>query len=404
MLFKIAWRNIWRSHTRSLVVIGAIVVGVWAVIFLMSFSDGMIKSYINNSIESEISHIQIHHPDFPKDREAVYVMDQATALQQSLQGMEHVQAATVRSLSSAMIASAKGARGVQIKAVDPIGEAQVTRLDEKITEGEYFSADKKNQIILSKRLAEKLNIKLRSKTVLTFTNLNGDITATAMRVVGLYENDNAMIEDLVVYTPLSDFNQILGKEDIAHEAAIFLKDPEYLDTVQAAMQKQYPRLLVETYKQISPEIELFNSQMQISTIMFTVIVMLALVFGIINTMLMAVLERIRELGMLMAVGMNKVRVFFMIVLETVMLGLVGGPVGLGLAYLTVSYFNRNGIDLGNWSEAMRQFGMSRIVYTSINPGIFIILAVAVVITALVGSLYPAWKAVRLRPVDAIRRI
>ena len=404
MLLKIAWRNIWRSRTRSLVVIGAIVVGIWAEIFLMSFSEGMIKSYINNTIEGEISHIQLHNPDFPKDREVVYTIENAAALQQALQATDHVRAATVRSLSTAMIASAKGARGVQINAVDPVSEAAVTRLDTKIAEGEYFSPDKRNQIILSKRLAEKLNIKLKSKIVLTFTNLNGDITAAAFRIVGLYETENIMVEDLVVYTTLSDFNQLLGKTDIAHEGAVFLEDPEYLDTVYASLQKQHPGLLVETYKQISPEIELFDSQMQMSTTIFTVILMLALVFGIINTMLMAVLERMKELGMLMAVGMNKVRVFFMIILETIMLGVVGGPIGLGLAYLTVSYFSQVGIDLGNWSEAMRQYGMSRVVFTVIRPGMFAELAVAVVITALIGSIYPAIKAIRLRPVEAIRRI
>jgi len=404
MILKIAWRNIWRSRTRSLVVIGAIIVGVWAEIFLMSFSEGMVKSYIDNSIRSEISHIQIHHPEFPKDREAIYIIENASALQQALQSTTYVKAATVRSLSNAMVSSAKGARGVQVKAVDPATESAVTGLDTKIVEGQYFHPDGRNQILLSKGLAEKLNIKLRSKIVLTFSNLSGDITAAAFRVIGLYQTDNAMIDDALVYTNISDFNQILGREDIAHEAAIFLEDPGHLDAVFAALKQKYPNLLVETYKQISPEIELFDSQMSISTTIFTVILMLALVFGIINTMLMAVLERVRELGMLMAVGMNKVRVFFMIMLETVMLGIVAAPIGLGLAYLTVSWFNHHGIDLGSFSEAMRQFGMSRVVFTTIRPAMFAELAVAVVITAIIGSVYPALKAIGLRPVEAIRRI
>ena len=404
MILKIAWRNIWRSRTRSLVVIGAIIVGIWAEIFLMSFSEGMVKSYIDNAIQSETSHIQLHQPDFLKDKEVKYVINDASSLQQALQSTTHVKAATVRSLSNAMIASAKGARGVQIKAVDPANESAVTKIDTKVVEGEYFMEGKKNQILLGRSLAEKMHIKLRSKIVLTFTNLNGDITAAAFRVIGLYETDNTMVDDAVVYTTRPDFNKVLGGGDIAHEAALFLEDPEYLDTVYTTLKAQFPGLLVETYKQISPEIALFDSQMQLSTTIFTVILMLALVFGIINTMLMAVLERIKELGMLMAVGMNKARVFFMIMLETIMLGLVAGPIGLGLAYLTVLYFNHTGIDLGSWSEAMRQFGMSRVVYTTIRPSMFAELAIAVVITALIGSIYPALKAIRLRPVEAIRRI
>jgi ABC-type antimicrobial peptide transport system permease subunit len=149
---------------------------------------------------------------------------------------------------------------------------------------------------------------------------------------------------------------------------------------------------------------LFDSSMRISTSIFTVILMLALIFGIINTMLMAVLERVKELGMLMAVGMNKGRVFFMIMLETVMLGIVATPIGLALAFATVKYFNTHGIDLSSWSEAMRQFGMGGMVYTVIQPGLFLELTAAVLVTALLGSIYPALKAIRLRPVEAIRRI
>ncbi|MCB9283216.1 MAG: ABC transporter permease [Lewinellaceae bacterium] len=404
MLFKIAWRNIWRSRTRSLVVIGAIIVGVWAEIFLMSFSEGTVKSYINNAIQSEISHIQLHQPDFEKDKEVKYYFNDASAVLQTLQSTPHVKAATVRSLSNAMISSTKGARGVQIKAVDPGPEASVTKLDEKIVDGDYFAEGKHNQIIIGKSLAGKMNIKLRSKIVLTFTNLNGDITAAAFRVVGLYETDNSMVDDAIVYTIRSEFNRLLGAEDIAHEGALFLQDPEYLDTVTSVLKTEFPNLLVQTYKEISPEIELFDSQMQLSTTIFTVILMLALIFGIVNTMLMAVLERIKELGMLMAVGMNKVRVFLMIMLETILLGLVSGPIGLALAYLTVLYFNHNGIDLGYFSEGMRQFGMSRVVFTTVRPSMFAELAFAVVLTALIASIYPSLKAIQLRPVEAIRKI
>lgn len=404
MLFKIAWRNIWRSRTRSLVVIGAIIVGVWAEIFLMSFSEGMVKSYINNSIEGEISHIQLHHPDFLKDREIEYIIQDAGALQQALQSAEHVKAATVRSLAGAMISSAKGARGVQIKAIDPEAETAVTRLDGKLIEGDYFEEGRRNQIILASSLAEKMNLKLRSKVVLTFTNLDGDITAAAFRVAGLYRTDNTMVDDVTVFVMRSEFNELLGGADIAHEAAVFLDDPDHLGAVKETLQTAHPDLQVQTYKEIAPEIALFDSQMAMSTLIFTIILMLALVFGIINTMLMAVLERVKELGMLMAVGMNKIRIFFMIMLETIMLSLVAAPLGLGLAYVTVLYFSKNGIDLSAWSEAMRQFGMSQMVFTTINPGLFVQLAVAVVITALIGSIYPALKAIRLRPVEAIRRI
>ena len=139
-------------------------------------------------------------------------------------------------------------------------------------------------------------------------------------------------------------------------------------------------------------------------IIMTVIFMLALIFGIINTMLMAVLERIKELGMLMAVGMNKMNVFFMVVLETIFIALIGAPIGMLLGLMTTSYLHRVGIDLSNWSKALEEFGMSDVVRPSLNTETFMIIVLAVVITAILASVYPALKAIRLRPVEALRKI
>ena len=121
-------------------------------------------------------------------------------------------------------------------------------------------------------------------------------------------------------------------------------------------------------------------------------------------MLMAVLERLKELGMLMAIGMNKVRVFFMIMLETMMLGVIGAPLGILLGYVTILWLGKKGINLSAWSDSLHEYGMADIVYPNVLPEAYLHVAIAVFITALVSSIYPAFKAIRLRPVEAIRKI
>ncbi|MEM1124606.1 MAG: FtsX-like permease family protein, partial [Bacteroidota bacterium] len=158
------------------------------------------------------------------------------------------------------------------------------------------------------------------------------------------------------------------------------------------------------YREISPEVQLYESQIDISSAIFTTIFMLALIFGIINTMLMAVLERNRELGMLMAVGMNKRKVFGMIVLETLFLGVFAAPIGLLLGWLTITYFGNTGIDLSAFSSSMEQFGLETQVYTELPAKYYVSLALSVLVTAILAALYPAWKAISLRPVEAIRKI
>ncbi len=140
------------------------------------------------------------------------------------------------------------------------------------------------------------------------------------------------------------------------------------------------------------------------SIIFVAIILIGMLFGIINTMLMAVLERIRELGMLMAVGMNKFKIFFMIVLETIYLAISGGVVGLILGALTISYYSKAGIDLSFAAEGLESYGYDSIIYTYINPAYYPILAGMVIIMAIIAAIYPAIKALKLNPAAAIRTL
>lgn len=402
MLFTISWRNVWRNRTRSFVILGAITVGVWSVIFLISLITGMVNGYINSSIQNSISHIQLHQPDFIKDKESRFFIPNASRALPAIEKVKGVKAVSLRSLTNAMVSSGKGARGVQVNGIDPAFERKVTLLSEKIVEGNYFDGKKRNPLIISVRLAGKLGVKLRSKVVLTFQDLDANITAGAFRIVGLFDTGNNIYDEREVFVLRKNLNRLLGGKDIAHEVAVQLDDVVFLDSCKHLLQSAHPELLVQTYKEISPTLELFQSQIQMMASIYMTIFMLALIFGIINTMLMAVLERIRELGMVMAIGMNKLQVFSMVVLETIFLSVIASPVGLFLGFLTVQYFKERGLDLFFFSsEGMKQFGMPHIIYPTTETGVYLQLAMAVGITAVLASLYPAFKAIRLRPAEAI---
>lgn len=405
MLLKLAWRNIWRNPARSFVVIGAIIIGVWSVIFLMGVMQGMINSYVENAIKRETSHIQIHHPEYMKDKESKFYMDSAQQIVTSVEKIEGVKAATIRSQSNVMIASSHGTRGIRINGIIPNREEPLTGLKELLVEGSYLEQGKVNQILLSSRLAEKLKVKLRSKIILTFQTLEGEIISGAFRIKGIFDTKNAMFDDNIAFVDLNSLNDLLGKENIGHEAMIYVDGVEQLDSTVLALKNAFPDLLVQNYREISPELGLFETQIGMAGRIYMVIFMLALIFGIINTMLMAVLERVRELGMLMAVGMNKIKIFGLIVLETILLGVVGAPIGIALGYLVTSYYSTRGINLVIFSkEGMEQFGMTNFIFPSVNPDDYLFLAMSVFITALLASLYPAYKAIKLNPVEAIRKM
>jgi len=402
-IFKIAWRNIWRSITRSLVVIGAIVIGIWSIIFLVGMINGLVESYIDNAIKNEVSHIKIHNPEFIKNKESKYYIADIASVKKSIDTMQGVKAVSYKTITNTMISSSRAGRGISTIGIVPKDEAIVSGVAQRMVEGDYLSDTKKNQIIISKRMADKLKVKLRSKVVLTFQNLENEITMGAFRVMGLFDTGNNIYDESVAFVRQEDINRLLGINGYGHEVAILIDDLENLDSIQEDISELFPNLLVRNYKQVQPELALFQSQIKMAGIIYMVIFMLALIFGIINTMMMAVLERVRELGMLMAVGMNKVKVFLMIVLETLLLAIVAAPIGIFLGYLTTSYFHRTGINLFFYSEeGMKQFGMDKFIYPNVYTETYWQLVVAVSLTALLGSLYPAWKAINLRPVEAIR--
>jgi len=404
MVFQIAWRNIWRSKIRSFVVMGAIIIGIWSILFIVAFSSSMVGGYIKNAIQNETSHIQIHNPKFVEDQDIQFLIEEPDAKLASIQSNEQVKTATLRTSINGMLNSARGARGVNVRGVIPAEEAAVTDLPSKIIEGRYFEEGKKNEILISQVLTEKLKLKLRKKVVLQFQDLSGNITSGAFRIVGIFKTGNTLFDESKVMVNRKDLNRLMGKEDGAHEIAVYLKDTNTLMDSETQLQQDFPDLLVENYRILSPDVQLYESQIDISATIFTFIFMLALIFGIINTMLMAVLERNKELGMLMAVGMNKGKIFLMIVLETLFLGVVATPIGLFLGWITITYFGKTGIDLTAFSAGIEKFGLATTIYPSLTSPHYVSLAISVFITALLAALYPARKAIQLKPIEAIHKI
>ncbi len=382
----------------------AIAIGVAATVFMMAFISGQMQSFINNTIKTEISHIQIHHPNYKEEYDVSYTMRDIDYKLKEITKLSNVKAATSKTIANGIISSAKASRGITITGINPELEKTITQMDQNIIEGSYLSSEKRNPIVIGQRLADKLKVGIRKKLVLRFQDKQGEIIDAAFRIVGIFKTNSNKFDEATVFIRQPDLNQLLNLENEAHKIAVLLHDEQFIIQDKADIQSIESNLLVETYEEISPEIRLFKSQIGISAKFIMTIVMLALFFGIINTMLMAVLERYRELGMLMSVGMNKVRVFTMIVLETLLIGLISAPLGMLIGYIAINWTARNGIDLSAYSEGMSEFGLGSIVYPQLQSGSFMQISIAVLITTVLAAAYPAYKAIRLRPVEAIRKI
>ena len=366
--------------------------------------NGFTVSYINGAIQHEISHIQIHHPDFKKDYKIQFTISNGLSLAKGISQEPEIKAVSPRSIATGMVSSPRKAQGVHIYGILPEMEKNVTHHDSLLSEGTYFGSNLKNPIVIGMELAEELKVEVNNKVVLTFQDEENNLVAGAFRVAGLLETTSPSINKGTAYIKMEDLNRLAGIGQGIHEIALFLSDPEQEPIVMDKLKSNHPNLLIESWRTLAPELELFLSMTDSFLWVLFGIIMVALIFGIINSMLMAVLERYRELGMLMAIGMNKWRVYVMIVIETIFLSLVGGPFGVALGWLTMNWLGRDGIDLSAYSEGLREFGYSSILYPSIEVPTYLYVAIGVILTALIGALYPAFKAIQLDPAKALHMV
>ncbi|WKK65248.1 ABC transporter permease [Lutimonas zeaxanthinifaciens] len=407
VLTKIAWRSIWRSKMRSSVVIFAIASGLLGGLFSSAWMNGMAKQRVENTFVYETGHMQIHHPDYAENKDVKKTITEVEAKLNELSDYPGVRAVTKRILVTGMSATANKNMGVSIVGVDPKEEKEVFNIYQRIdsSSGTFFDLKKKNSIVISKALAAELKAKLKSKIVLTFQDYNGEITGAAFKVVGLYKTDNNPWDKMHVFVRNEDLARVLEiPEDQAHEIVTVLDDFEQAEFMVTDLQSKFPDAKVEDWAELSPYLSLMSGYMDTMMGLFMVIILGALGFGIVNTMLMVVLERTKELGMLMAIGMTRKRVFMMIMLETIFLALVGGIVGELISMIVINYYNKSGIDLSFVGEGMESVGYAAITYPMLEGYRYIQITILVVVTAVIASIYPAIKALKLHPAEAIRSI
>lgn len=403
MLTKIASRNIWRSKKRSLIIIIAVSIGLWAGIFMMAFYNGMIEQRVNTAITSELSHIQLHHPEFRKEYEIKYHLPKGRKILEVIGKYSQIKATAGRIIIKGMIASASGSSGITINGVMPAEEQILTNLKGKIVEGNYFNPQKTNEIILSEKLRKKLKLNLNKKTILTFQDKEGNLASAAFRITALYKTTNTPYDDSNVFVKITDIDSLAGIPNAINEIAVLLQSNTFLDESQIHLKQKFPGTEIKNWKEIAPELGLTVSVGDQMVFIFMGIILLALAFGIVNTMMMAVLERTREIGMLLALGMNKFKIFMMILLETFFLILAGCPVGILLAFVTIGITQKTGIDFSRFSDVYSSFGYSSIIYPDLTLRQFVIIMILVLLTALFSALFPARRALQLNPAESLKK-
>ena len=403
-LIKISWRNIWRNKLRSLVVIFSIVFGLLGGIIIIAMSYGLNEERMNNAVDTYLSHIQINNNLFSEDYNIKHTINNLDAIEKAINKDERVVSYSKRIVLNGMLSNSNGSYGIQVKGIDADEEIKVTNTYEKIIDGEYFRSKRDNTILVFKKLADKLNLKLKSKVVITFQDENYELTSLLYRVEGIFRSGNSRYDEMNVFVKNKSITKNLPEFNGYHEIPILLSDIELRGEVKKDLIPLSSDNIVEGWDDISKELAYANEMLSAVLYIFMMIILSGLSFGVINTMLMAILERRKEIGMLMSIGMNRYKIFMMISFETIFLSLIALPFGLITSYLIVEYYSVVGIDLSVVEAGLENFGVGTRLYFKVPNEEYFYVSLMVFVISIFSSIFPSIRALKINPVEATKTI
>lgn len=382
----------------------SVVFGILGGIIMIAMSYGLNEERMNNAVETYLSHVQIHNNLFREDYNIKHTINNLDNLEKSLNEDERVVSYTKRIILNGMLSNSNGSYGIQIKGVNPETEKNVTNTHEKLIEGEYFNSKRDNTIIVGKKLADKLNLNLKSKVVITFQDEFNELTSLLYRVEGIFKSGNSRYDESNVFVKNLSITKNLPSFSGIHEIPILLTDIELRGSVKKDLIQLSQNNIVETWDDISKDLAYANEMLAAVLYIFMMIILTGLSFGIVNTMLMAILERKKEIGMLMSIGMNRYKIFLMICFETTFLSMIALPFGLISSYLIVEYYSVVGIDLSIVEAGLENFGVGTRLYLKVPQEQYVVVSIMVFMISIISSIFPSLRALKINPVEATKTI
>jgi putative ABC transport system permease protein len=404
MDIRLAWRNIWRNPRRTVVILIAVIMGVWSMIFLGALMRGVVAGMVKNGIGTLTGHVQIQQTLYPDDPSVVHSIRDpqivARILPLVLPPGSHW---TMRVRVNAVAANARHSGGVTLVGIDPDSEARVSFIGHSIAMGKYLKADDNNDILVGRALADEFGTHLGQKLILMSQDTRGKIASRAFRITGIFAAEMESTEKQFVFVTRRAARQMLQMDGAVSEVSVVLEQHEQAQQVAATLKARLAGrdLTVRPWQKALPLLTAYLDLYDSFVLIWFVVVFIAMGFGIVNTTLMAVFERMREFGLLKALGMRPRRIVKGILTESLLLLLCGMAAGNLLGWLSCWALSFKGIDLSALAQGAEYAGMARVIFPAVWPRDILSANAVVLGLGLLVSLYPAIKAALFTPVQAM---
>ncbi|MDJ0761022.1 MAG: FtsX-like permease family protein [Woeseiaceae bacterium] len=404
ILIKLAWRNLFRNHRRTLIMLSAITVGVWAMIFMTAMTQGMVSQMVHDGISVIPGHVQARNPNYGDDptvNNLLPVPDSGIAGRLEGRGFSSW---STRLSVPAVISSERESRGVTLLGIDPEREADFTFVDLETIDGRYLEGVSDQGVLIGAKLLERLKTRLGNRIVLMSQTPDNDIADRGFRIVGVFNAKVELWEETWVLTGKETLQTMLGVPDQVTEAIVFGDNYRQVDEVADSVGDVFDNSVsVQRWTELDRYLGTMLEVMDGFTLVWVVVIFLALSFGLVNTLVMAVFERVREIGLMLALGMRPSSILGQIVIESMLLLIIGLALGNVLAWLSVSAFP-DGIDVSIVAKGMEMMGASSILMLDLRLQDVVLANSVVLILGFLASLSPAWRASRYDPIEAIHKV
>ncbi len=411
-LLVMAWRNLWRNRRRTLLTLSSIVFGVFLAVLFTAMQDQNWADTIDLAARLGGGHITLQHPEYldtPTLTRTVQATDEHTRLAMA---EEHVTRVTQRIVGHTMLATAGESFGAGFIAIDPANEDESTlSIIEGLTEGEMFATSRDKGIILGERLASNLGVKMGQRVVYTMTDADGEIVSGLGRLSGIVRTGAPSVDGGLCLLAIGTVREVLGyASDEAIQVAIFVDDQRRSDQIANRLQEKLgDRVAVLPWHETQPELASFIAIKVGGALFMEILIAVLVAAGIFNTLFVSVMERLREFGIMIAIGFSPGKLFRLVMLESLWMAVVGLVAAAIVTAWPYYYLSTHGID---WSAMIGEaetaeiagVGLSTTISVGIYPeSVFVIVVLAILAICLSG-IYPAWKAGHVEPVEVIRLV
>jgi ABC-type lipoprotein release transport system permease subunit len=397
-----ALRDLSRNRRRTFFSILALAMGLALLILMSSFLNGEMDNAMDTTIRLQSGHLQLRAQSYDESKSSLKwedLIEKPDQVAGQIASLGPVVAASPRLYASGIVDSRNQSAGVQIIGIEPASPAN-NPYREGLVSGEFLTVDDREGILIGRPLAEKMGLRVGDRIELTANTSNGDVSTQPFTIRGIYTTETQAFDNAIVFLPLAKAQAITRTENHASTIFVLLNDKAQTDAVVNAMQSSSYQVL--TWTKMNEMIIQTENMAASYMSLFYLIILAVTATVIVNTLIMAVFERTREIGIFSAIGMKGRRIMAMFLAESSLLAVGGVALGLVLGILIVAYLERNGFYVGNLAVGGGGFLIQDTIYAKFSLDDTINVSLMAFIITLLAGLYPAWMAARMEPVEALR--